>query len=585
MKINFVKILSMASLLAVWLSSTSNLEAQRIDDVSNILQKFKNYRFGAVNIYQITTPDELKEILNAKRAEAAGLKQVDESAIENIEARIVEIIREGVLSGSSESDIQRTIITSGFTPPPADEFAKAYKFIYDSEISSGPEYTPKAYLVTSRPERGKVPDRIIGLLYMEVEFADANKPLRDDLSTVSIQDIYSYDRLKDFDLDPAKYGYSNLYEFVFAYFYQGNVENKTMEARGIGLNDTRFFDPEFGNTSSIISSNMITSRDVQMFKRISEGKPETYYGKSHELTISPDQISWVKYEPQYLRDRRGNIMIDTVTGKPQHHPQRGTNQELPQFGVEVKYGMSGLNYPSLWSNRMTVSALWRNVKFGIILPTDGWGTLSEDLFSADRTMTFGGVGIAGELDFPFVLIKRSDVFQLSFGYVFGDANPASFKNRETDPLLFQFNPLDMDYMVRFNSQLHYTFGLNIDKDYYMRFGIGATGYSMENWRYETEMQDDGTDNVVFNMNDSEFIGGLSGKIEFMTTNNTTPFGGSIQYFDESLNFNAWVQVPIVDNTFSLRLEANGYYVAFRNTPRAWERESLFIPMARLVYVF
>lgn len=568
--------------LALMLAFSFDGYAQRVDDVESILTKYKNYRFGAVNLYKITTPDELKEILNKKEDEVAGGDKGEE-ILKDLDPGIVDVITNGVLNGASESEIQRNLVIQGYTPP--SNFSEVYQVIYKQNVSTGPEYTPKAYVITSRPDKGALPKRIVGLIYLEVPFEDAGNDPDEDLKNVGADQVYSYNALKDKNLDPATYGYDNLYDFVYAYFVQGNTENLTMEARGIGT-DIRLFPKEYGVSSSLIQDNRISSRDIQIFKRISEGRPEEYIGKNHELVVSPDLVSWTQYEMQYERDRRGNIATDS-TGKKIVSQRRPTNSTLPNFGLEMKYGIEGVNYPSFWSNRLSLSALWKNVKFGVILPTEGWASFSEDIYSSQRTMTYGGVGINGKLDFPFVVLPRSDVFSLSFGYIFGDAEPGMGTDmlNSGDPVNFQANPEALDYLMRFNAQLHYTFGISIDNDYYMRFGLGATGYSMESWTYRLVQDEREQPTTEFYEADSEFVGGVSGKIEFMTTNNATPFGGSVQYFDESLNINGWLQIPVIENAFSLRLEGNGYFTAFRQNPRAWEQSSVFIPMARIIYIF
>ena len=563
----------------------SSLQAQRIDDVTSILSKFKNYRFGAVNVYKITTPDELKEIIESKRKKATSAGAADAKCLEEVDPAIKDIVEKGILSGSSQTEIARNIITSGYTPPEATILDCVYKNLYDQLVGGGEATTPKAYLVTSRPEKGQLPDRIIGMIYMELDFDQAQREVREDLEFVSTDNIYSYDRLKDTKIDPAKYGYENMYDLTYAYLVQGNFENETMAARAIGT-DVIYLDKVYGVSQPLINNNRINARDIQMYKRISAGQPEKYTGKSNILTASPDLISWTQYDIQYQRKRNGEFVTDSL-GNKVINPRRASNDYLPNFGVELKYGIEGINYPSFWSNRATLSAIWKNVKFGVILPTDGWASFSEDVFNQQRTMTYGGVGVAGVLDFPFAIIPRSDVFRVNFGYVFGDAEPGiGTSSINTDP--FEFNPDNSfranDYLMRFNMQAHYTFGISVDEDYFMRFSLGGTGYSMERWGYEIDL-DDLDPEATFEERGSEFVGGLSGKLEFMTTNNTTPFGGGIQYFDESLQFNGWVQVPVVENTFSIRLEANGYAVAFRKDPRPWEMNSLLVPMARLIYVF
>lgn len=581
---NSFKIKVYALFAAIFVISSLGLEAQRIDDVSSILSRFKNYRFGAVNVYKITTPDEIKEILESKRKKkAAAGGAVDEKCLETVDPNIKDLVKNEILNGNSQSGIAREIIMKGYPPLAEDELTCVYTALYQQIYSTSEALSPKAYIVTSRPAKGGIPDRIIGMIYMEQEFDLANQEVRQDLEFVSTENVYSYDRMKDLEIDPAKYGYANLYDLTYAYLIQGNFENETMAARGIGT-DIRYLGKEYGVSQPLITDNRVGSKDIQMYKRISQGQPERYMGKNNILTVSPDLISWTQYAEQFATKRDGTVATDSM-GNAIIDPRKATNDFLPNFGVELKYGIEGVNYPSFWSNRMTLSAIWKNVKFGLILPTDGWASFSEDVYNQKRTMTYGGVGIAGVLDFPFIVIPRSDVFQVQFGYVFGDAVAGNGnKGLDTDPFTFQRSSLNNDYLMRFNTQVHYTFGISIDEDYFMRFSVGGTGYSMETWGYE--INDDLVDpKVNLNQRKSEFVGGISGKLEFMTTKNTTPFGGGIQYFDESLQFNGWVQVPVVENTFSIRLEANGYAVAFRKNPRPWEMNSLLVPMARLIYVF
>ena len=580
---NSFKVKVYALLVAIFVLSSLGLEAQRIDDVSSILTRFKNYRFGAVNVYKITTPDEIKEIVESKRKKKATGGATDEKCLEEADPNIKDLVKNEILNGNSQSGIAREIIMKGYPPLSEDELTCVYNALYQQLMGQSEALSPKAYLVTSRPEKGGIPDRIIGMIYMELEFDQATQEVREDLEFVSTENVYSYDRLKETEIDPAKYGYANLYDLVYAYLIQGNFENETMAARAIGT-DVRYLGKEYGVSQPLIVDNRVGSKDIQLYKRISQGQPERYMGKNNILTVSPDLISWTQYEPQFARKRDGSIATDSM-GNAILDPRRATNDYLPNFGVELKYGIEGINYPSFWSNRMTLSAIWKNVKFGLILPTEGWASFSEDVYNQQRTMTYGGVGVAGVLDFPFAIIPRSDVFQVQFGYVFGDAVAGNGTTTvDTDPFTFQRSLNNNDYLMRFNTQVHYTFGISVDEDYFMRFSVGGTGYSMETWGYEIN---DDLDNPSVNLEEreSEFVGGISGKLEFMTTNNTTPFGGGIQYFDESLQFNGWVHVPVVENTFSIRLEANGYAVAFRKSPRPWEMNSLLVPMARLIYVF
>jgi hypothetical protein len=122
----------------------------------------------------------------------------------------------------------------------------------------------------------------------------------------------------------------------------------------------------------------------------------------------------------------------------------------------------------------------------------------------------------------------------------------------------------------------------------MRFGLGASFYNVETWHNDT-IPDivNGGYTYSFKKIKNETIGGISGKIEFMTVNISTPFGASITYFDEAIGANAWLQipVPIFQNKLSLRLDAKSFIPVFRNDAHDWELKSIFIPMARIIYNF
>ncbi len=296
-----------------------------------------------------------------------------------------------------------------------------------------------------------------------------------------------------------------------------------------------------------------------------------YYGKANELVVSMDLISWKRYPMSYYEDSTGNLVPDTYYI---------TNEDLPEFGVELKYGIDALSYPSMWSERMTLSALWQSVKLGIILPTSGWSNLSESIYNINRTLTFGGVGVAAEFDFPFKVIPQSGVFHASLGYIFGDAKEPSYKDAPTlDDYMF-YSP---DYLIRANAQLHYTFGVSIDDDYWFRFGIGGTVYSAEHWDYKVP-EDIDPPELSYSKDKTETVAGISGKIEFMSKNILTPFGASVQYFDEALGLKLWLEIPVIENTFALRFDASGYFTAFRD-PHPWEHSSVFVPQIRFIFNF
>jgi len=445
------------------------------------------------------------------------------------------------------------------------------------------ELVINVYLVTTQPKQiGGTPETIIGMIVSEKPFEEMTAALKGNLEIAAPEDIYSHSFMKDELIDEIKFGYRTLYDLAYSYFIQGNVQNKTMEARGIGT-DVRFFSERAGNTSSLIKSDVISSREVQTFKRISAGQPFNYYDKTNEVLVSADKVSWTRYKSRYLRDRSGKFKKDSL-GNYILDKRRAVNSYLPEFGVELKYGIEEINYPSFWSERMTLSALWKQVKLGVILPTAGWSSMSKSVFDQDRKLTNGGIGLAGEFDFPFMVIPNSGVFHLGFGVVFGDAQQSSYKNRSLDPDNYVTNKNDNDYLIRSNGQLHYTFGVSVDEDYLIRFGVGGTFYTVEKW-YNFLDKSGNENKIVYKELNTETVGGVSGKIEFMATNNTTPYGATLQYFDESLRIAAWLRIPIIQNSLSLQLDVNGYMTTFKDTPREWELNSVFIPMARFIFLF
>jgi hypothetical protein len=156
-----------------------------------------------------------------------------------------------------------------------------------------------------------------------------------------------------------------------------------------------------------------------------------------------------------------------------------------------------------------------------------------------------------------------------------------------NPETFKENDKDLDYLIRSAGQAHYTIGINVDKNYWIRFGIGATFYNVESWMNKLVLVDEisGETKIDFKKKSSETIGGISGRLDFMVNNISTPIGARIQYFDNAISTHAWLLVPIIDQSLSLRFDIQGYAVAFRSEPKAWENNNVLIPSLRLIYVY
>jgi len=580
MKNTIYKVLIVSSLLLVFVlpSAMKAQEQGARDNIENVLRQFKNWRFGTVSLYEIRNLAEVRRALKSKEEATSTKKSSD--CVEKANPEVKRIVEEGVASGKSYDDIIMDFLNKGL-PPPDD-----LQCIYDNlrGNTGGPDtQIERAYLVTTRSDRNTIPNTIIGLI---VSYDDSES-IKKNLRSVQISNIFSVRELKDIKLDES-FRSRTLYDLMMNALIQGNVDNKTLEAQGIG-SDIYFAPRVYGITSSLVTDeNDLYPQDIQQFIRISEGQPIDYIGTSNELIVSPDLISWRMYEPPYQLDRDGNYVVDS-TGNYVIDKFFVTNDNLPNFGLELKYGLEDLNYPSIWSERLTFSAVMKNVKLGIILPT-GWFGDESKILSQERRLTHAGIGIAGSMDFPVKIIPQSGLFKFSFGYVFGDAEESKYKNRHLDPDIVDpaININDNDYLIRANAQLHYTFGVKIDEDYSLRFGVLGSVYNVEKW-YNRIIEDEETGQKKFSFTklDNEVIGGISGKIEFMATNVSWPFGASAQYFDEGIGANAWLHIPlpIMDNRVALRLDAKAYFAAFKADPRAWESESLFIPMARLIFNF
>ncbi len=573
-----MKVTNLKALIIVLIIALAAPASMLSDDTElvQIFRHFKNYRFGTVSLYEVTVLGELKRAIESKQPKQVAAAEGEE-VIKEVDADINQLVDRSVLEGNSITQIKQDILNRGYSLPPGDVLQKVYDYYVQKYVGGGQQQRiERAYLITPRPvEAGEIPNDIYALIVSYETSALVSKNLR----SVGKDEIFSKERLDTFTLDQS-YGAKNLYELMMNAIVQGAVENRTLEMQGIG--EFIFANKTHGFSEAVeYDPHDVQSYDIQRYVRISEGQPEDFYLKENQLIVSPDFISWKKYSVPKYYNEAGELVIDSFAI---------VNNDLPDFGIELKYGIDNINFPSFWSERITAYALWKNVKLGVILPTSGYAGLSEDVFDQTRTMTHGGAGIAGEMDFPIKIIPQSGIFHTSFGYVFGDAQDADYKDRVLDPLEPGFDPNvvnNLDYLVRANASLHYSFGIKIDRDYLMRFHLGATIYNVESWHFVEETDDFGITEYKFSMLDDESIFGVSGKIEFMTINVATPYGASVSYFDEAIGAHAWMQIPIVDETFALRLEAKGYFAAFRGDENMhpWERESIFIPMARFVIFF
>lgn len=554
--------------LAALMFLSGDLFAQ--NDIRPLVQKLKYYRYSDIWVLRLQAPSvsTVKKLLTtsdeAEEVDPAILAKVDDATIRAIDA--------AVQRSRNFQDVVRQLQGLGIRLTP-DIQAVIEAKIKDGGVKRRIE---DVYLVTTRAPQGVTPT-IISL----IQSSKGKEKAEDNLNTVAPTDILTIDELKAYEID-SSLGAANLYDYVENAIVQRDYSNITAELQGLG--QTNFYPQVFGKSAPLErNSANVSPEDIQQYLRISNGEPSDIY-RENLLVVGVDEISYRRYEDPYYyppQDDEGNDLSgEELEAAEADAYQPILNNYLPKYGVELKYGIDEINYPGLWSERVALNAIWSNVKLGVILPTSGWATLSEDL-GADRMLTHGSFGINGKMDFPIKVIPKSGIFSASFGYVLGDAEPASYKDRDTDPFTFFEDPNDLDYFIRFNAQAHYTFAVAVDDDYLFRFGVGGTVYTIEDWRYELDQNSEFEDVVEFREQGNETRGGISGRIEFMGLAETTPFGFGVQYFDEAIWGNIWLQIPVSDQV-RVKLDARGFAAALRDE-HAWEPGSVFLPSVRVLY--
>jgi len=584
----------LAVIISVLVPNFSFSQAIADYEIEEILRLFKNYRFGNVYVYEMSDNKDITKYFKAKEdATNVGSSSASKEVYDNLSPEIKTVINNNYEDGARK--VAEQIEKQGINAPENKIIEQAIEYVVSMKNKKVNYY--QAYVVTTKPPApGAIPTSYIGMV---VSKKNTNRP-------ISIQDalknplpkelVFTRSELNDTKLDPNEYGASSLYNLVDIKFKQGDMKNVSLEAKDIGT-VVKWAGKEYGNTSALVTYDTryeISEKVLQQYKKISDGNPMNIGTMTNELTISPDLIRWQSYSPSYSsttdeftqikeieRDSLGNPIIDAA---------ESSNNNLPNFGMELKYGVEGMYYNSFWSERLSLNAIWKSMKLGVILPTNGWASLSKDLYNQERRFTnSSSIGLGGKIDFPFYLIKMSDVWEFNFGYVFGDANQSSLHNRpgirDFESNVGFYQQSQKDFLLRGNAQLHYSFAMNIDEDYSLRFGLGGSFYSVESWVNTIDSTDNRNLKLGYAKSETESVGGVSGRMDFMANNNATPYGFSMMYFDETLGLNAWLQIPVIENIFALRLEANGYAVAFKSKERDWENSSIFTPMLRVVYNF
>ena len=597
MSSRFVRPMTVLPLLFMLVITAVQLQSQQTAQIRSILGKFKSYRYSNVFLFQVDdgTVSAINPLL--------GVPEPKMNAAAN-RSKKKDQVQEAIDEG--EVDVAGYLKTNGGGNMNNDD--REYEKYYRLYTKWQDELFSRAYIVTTRFRTGE-PFEIIGLLTSGnkemVSKIDENiDPPKGIFLANDLQRVGSPDTL-----GIAK----TLYEYLERKILQNDAENVTAEAQGIG-EDATFLPQKYGTTYPI------NEDDIQQYLRITDGQPQEY-DSPNELTIGLfDLIRFRHYGKLEEFDEEGNLIPDDAEGDST--VKRIYNKNLPLYGVELRYGMPEINYPSLWSERMTLNVMWQSNKFGIVLPTNGWSSLATDVFSAQRKLTHAGLGIYGSLDFPIKLVNQGGIFNFNGSYVFGPAatNPVStqfmFAGRNTSGQSdsASYRSLDLSYLPRFHAQAHYSFAVDIDRTAFFRFKLGATMYVIQRFA-ELEQQNGNDENgrpiyekknrqidqysyddlstlnrfdqlkiaAMNGLQGSEVVAGLSGRIEFMNRSRTVPWGASMQFFDGSISGDVWAQVPVV-NGFDLRIMAQYFQVALRD-PKPWEEQTIVQPSLQMLFNF
>lgn len=597
MSSRFVRPMTVLPLLFMLVITAVQLQSQQTAQIRSILGKFKSYRYSNVFLFQVDdgTVSAINPLL--------GVPEPKMNAAAN-RSKKKDQVQEAIDEG--EVDVAGYLKANGGGNMNNDD--REYEKYYRLYTKWQDELFSRAYIVTTRFRTGE-PFEIIGLLTSGnkemVSKIDENiDPPKGIFLANDLQRVGSPDTL-----GIAK----TLYEYLERKILQNDAENVTAEAQGIG-EDATFLPQKYGTTYPI------NEDDIQQYLRITDGQPQEY-DSPNELTIGLfDLIRFRHYGKLEEFDEEGNLIPDDAEGDST--VKRIYNKNLPLYGVELRYGMPEINYPSLWSERMTLNVMWQSNKFGIVLPTNGWSSLATDVFSAQRKLTHAGLGIYGSLDFPIKLVNQGGIFNFNGSYVFGPAatNPVStqfmFAGRNTSGQSdsASYRSLDLSYLPRFHAQAHYSFAVDIDRTAFFRFKLGATMYVIQRFA-ELEQQNGNDENgrpiyekknrqidqysyddlstlnrfdqlkiaAMNGLQGSEVVAGLSGRIEFMNRSRTVPWGASMQFFDGSISGDVWAQVPVV-NGFDLRIMAQYFQVALRD-PKPWEEQTIVQPSLQMLFNF
>ncbi len=559
------------ALLAILIACSGNLQSQEL--TKTFLRKMDYYKYSNISLYE---------------ADASAVKRFSESitpgyprtpALETAEQECTNTddIKKRV---QKKQPVPQTMIDEGGSPADC-ETVKNYYTALAGLIRIG-----KVYVLCERYTDGNDPV-ILGVMGIQAptqqQAADPDflkNALNGPISSAVLDasDLRQF-KTKEFEKDDSTgsmiavkgsiegTGAENMYEYLKGMIKQNPAEKTS------AIRPTQSVAMKINKE---VVTKMIGEDKVNEYLMITEGEPhkaiEGDKTFSDEIVIgAADLISWRHYQNPA-----------DVQGEP-------TN--LPQYGVEMRFGNDDIGYPSLWSERVAINALWDANKLGVILPTSLWAPNILPILTLPSRFTTltNSVGLNFNFDFPFKLIERSGVFNASGSFMLGNGIRYNDRGPFVNPLetgIPDEMRLRKSFLMRWHGLVNYTFSIGIndpDKDnlgYNLRFKIGAAGYQMEQW----VPQSLGADFVPGTDRTSKLIFNPFFRIEYMSYGLSVPFGAYIQYFDGAGSGMGWIQVPISDTGFLTAIRIDGrIFLPIARAPYEWESSLVALPSLRFIF--
>jgi hypothetical protein len=553
------------------IGSAVALPAQEI--TKSFLRKLDWYKYSNISVFEADNPTmkRLSEVLTPGLPRTQALETAEQECTntDDIKKRI-----------TKKQQVPQSMIDEGGSPQDCEAIKSYYTAL------AGLQRIGRVYVITERYQDGSEPV-ILGVVSIQspsqVQAADPeflknslNAPL--SIGVLDASDLKQF-KTKEYEKDDSTgamvavkgsiegTGSENMYDYIKSIIKQNPAEktNAIRPNQSVAM-----------KINKEIVTKMIGEDKVSEYLMISEGEPHKAVANdknfSDEIIVGlADLISWRHYQdPAALQ------------GEP-------TN--LPQYGVELRYGAEDVGYPSLWSERVAINALWDANKIGIILPSSLWAGQLIPLLNQERKFTTlgGGIGLNASFDFPFKLIERSGVFTASGSYLLGnnirDNSFGLFARPQADGMGVLADSSRRNFLMRAHGLLNYTFSIAIndpDKEdigYYIRVKLGGAGYAMEEWQRPSP-----TVAETRRIGGSQLKAGFFARIEFMSSGLSVPFGSYVQFFDGALSGNVWLQVPISDTGFFTAIRIDGkLFAPITRGPYDWESSVIAVPSIRFIF--